>query len=111
MGSGAGSSARGVTLPPGFQETTALRGLDIPTAIEFAPNGRVFVAEKTGIIKTYTSLADTTPTVVADLRSKVHNYGARGLLSVVAHPSYPAQPYVYVYYTLDAPIGGRDPGG
>ena len=69
----------------------------------------MFVAEKTGIIKTYTSLADTTPTVVADLRAKVHNYGTRGLLSIVAHPSFPAQPYVYVYYTLDAPIGGTPP--
>ncbi len=101
--------AGAVTLPAGFEQTTAISGLTRPQDVELAPNGRVFVAEKTGIIKTYTTLADTTPTVVADLRGKVHNYGARGLLSIVAHPSFPAQPYVYIYYTLDAPIGGTPP--
>jgi glucose/arabinose dehydrogenase/PKD repeat protein len=101
--------AGAVTLPAGFEQTTVISGLTRPQDVELAPNGRVFVAEKTGIIKTYTNLADTTPTVVADLRGKVHNYGARGLLSIVAHPSFPAQPYVYVYYTLDAPIGGTPP--
>ena len=101
--------AGAVTLPAGFEQTTVISGLTRPQDVEIAPNGRVFVAEKTGIIKTYTSLADTTPTVVADLRGKVHNYGTRGLLSIVAHPAFPAQPYVYVYYTLDAPIGGTPP--
>ena len=69
----------------------------------------MFVAEKTGIIRTFDSLDDTTPTLFADLRTKVHNYGARGLLSIVADPGFPAKPYVYVYYTLDAPIGGTPP--
>ncbi|MGH2980076.1 MAG: PQQ-dependent sugar dehydrogenase [Solirubrobacterales bacterium] len=101
--------AGAVTLPPGFEQTTVISGLTRPQDVEIAPNGRVFVAEKTGIIKTYTSLDDTSATVVADLRGKVHNYGGRGLMSIVAHPSFPAQPYVYVYYTLDAPIGGSPP--
>src|SRR5687767_14384810 len=97
-------AAGAVTLPTGFEQTTVISGLTRPQDVEIAPNGRIFVAEKTGIIKTYSNLADTTPTVVADLRGKVHNYGARGLLSIVAHPTFPVQPYVYVYYTLDAPI-------
>ena len=50
------------TLPPGFQESTAFSGLTEPIAVEFAPNGRVFVAEKSGIIKTYTNLSDTSAT-------------------------------------------------
>src|SRR5215207_7473251 len=74
--------AGAVTLPPGFEQTTVISGLQRPQDVELAPNGRVFVAEKTGIIKTYTDLTDTTPTVVADLRGKVHNYGNRGLLSL-----------------------------
>ena len=57
--------AGAVTLPAGFEQTTVISGLTRPQDVELAPNGRVFVAEKTGIIKTYTSLADTTPTVVA----------------------------------------------
>ena len=72
--------AQAVQLPPGFEQATVIDGLTRPQDVEIAPNGRVFVAEKTGIIKTWSSLADTTPTVVADLGTQVHNYGGRGLL-------------------------------
>ena len=80
-----------------------------PQDIAIAPNGRVFVAEKTGFIRTYDSVDDTTPTLFADLRTQVHNYGSRGLLSIVVDPGFPAKPYVYVYYTRDAPLGGTPP--
>ncbi len=101
--------AGAVTLPPGFQQTKAIGGLERPMDVEIAPNGRVFVAEKSGIVKTYTSLADSSATVFADLRTQVHNYSNRGLLGLAVDPAFPASPYVYVYYTLDAPIGGTPP--
>ncbi len=101
--------ARAVTLPPGFQESSAFSGLTEPMAVEFAPNGRVFVAEKSGIIKTFTDLSDTTATQVADLRTKVHNYWDRGLMSIAVDPNFPAEPYVYMYYVHDAAIGGTAP--
>ena len=101
--------AAATTLPAGFQETVAFSGLDTPTAIEFAPNGRVFVAEKSGIVKTYQNAADTTATQVADLRTQVHNYWDRGLLGLAVDPNFPTEPYVYVYYAYDAPPGGTAP--
>ncbi len=101
--------ARAVTLAPGFQETTALQGLEIPTAISFAPNGRVFVAEKNGMLKTFDSISDNTPTVFADLRTQVHSFSDRGLLGLTVDPGFPANPYVYVMYAHDAPIGGTAP--
>src|SRR6185436_11383639 len=51
------------SLPPGFQEDVVLSGLDLPTAVRFSPDGRVFVAEKGGMIKVFDSLNDPTPTV------------------------------------------------
>ena len=102
--------AGAVTLPAGFEQTTAISGLTRPQDVELAPNGRVFVAEKTGIIKTLQQpRRPDPPRVVADLGTQVHNYGSRGLMSIVAHPNFPAQPYVYVFYTLNAPIGGTPP--
>ena len=101
--------AQGATLPPGFQESSAFSGLTEPMAVEFAPNGRVFVAEKSGIIKTFTDLSDPTATQVADLRTKVHNYWDRGLMSIAVDPNFPAEPYVYMYYVYDAAIGGTAP--
>ena len=105
----ANSPVGAVTLPPGFTQTKAIGNLERPMDVEIAPNGRVFVAEKSGIVKTYTNLADTSATVFADLRTQVHNYSNRGLLGLAVDPAFPANPYVYVYYTLDAPIGGTPP--
>jgi len=101
--------AGAVTLPSGFQETTAFSGLDQPMVVEFAADGRVFVGEKSGRVKVFDSLTDSTPTVFADLRTKVHDYWDRGLEGMVLHPNFPAQPYVYVYYVHDAAIGGTAP--
>jgi glucose/arabinose dehydrogenase/PKD repeat protein len=86
-----------------------LSGLDEPTAVQFAADGRVFVAEKSGVVKVFDSLADTSPTVFADLRTNVYNAWDRGLLGLALHPSFPAVPYVYVLYTHDAEIGGTAP--
>ncbi len=97
------------TLPPGFRETTVLRDLDFPMAARFAADGRVFVAEKSGLVKVFDSLADTVPATFADLRTKVHNFHDRGVLGLALDPSFPAKPYVYVLYTHDAAIGGTAP--
>jgi glucose/arabinose dehydrogenase len=37
------------TLRPGFQESVVFSGLTNPTAVRFAPDGRVFVAENEGL--------------------------------------------------------------
>src|SRR5687767_3115514 len=102
-------AAPAVTLPPGFEQTTAISGLVDPMDVEIASNGRVFVAEKSGIVKTFQSLSDTTPATVADLRTQVHNFSSRGLLGLAVDPAFPVKPYIYVYYTLDAPVGGIAP--
>jgi glucose/arabinose dehydrogenase len=78
------------TLPPSFQETTVFSGLSSPTAMRFSPDGRVFVAEKSGLIKVYASLTSTTPTVFADLRTQVDDYWDRGLLGLALDPGFPA---------------------
>jgi glucose/arabinose dehydrogenase len=101
--------AAAVSLPTGFQEQIVFSGLTEPTALRFAPDGRVFVAEKSGVIKVFDSLTDTTPTVFADLRTQVHNYWDRGLLDVALAPGFPTDPWVYVLYTFDAGIGGTAP--
>jgi glucose/arabinose dehydrogenase len=94
-------SAPAATLP-NFQESTALSGLINPTAVRFASDGRVFVAEKSGLIKVFDSLADSNgPTQFADLRTQVHNFWDRGMLGLALHPNFPATPHVYVLYTYD----------
>ncbi len=96
-------------LPSGFLETVVFSGLSYPTAVRFAPDGRVFVAEKGGTVKVFSSLSNPTPTVVADLSTNVDNYWDRGLIGLAVDPAFPTRPYIYVLYTLDAPPGGTVP--
>jgi glucose/arabinose dehydrogenase len=102
-------SAAGGVPPSGFSDVVAISGLVQPTTVAFAADGRVFVAEKSGLIKVFTSLADTTPTVFADLRTQVHNFWDRGLLGLALDPQFPTRPYVYALYTYDAVPGGTAP--
>ena len=106
---GHASPAAAATLPSGFKEETVLSGLQLPTSVRFAPDGRVFVAEKRGVIKEFDGLFDTTPRVYADLTRNVHNYWDRGLLDIELAPSFPTENVIYALYTYDAPIGGTAP--
>jgi glucose/arabinose dehydrogenase len=97
------------TLPSGFQDDAVLSGLTEPSNFAFAPDGRVFVGEKSGVIKVFDGLGDTTSTQVADLRSDVYNFWDRGLLGMALDPEFPTRPYLYVLYTRDALPGGTSP--
>jgi glucose/arabinose dehydrogenase len=97
------------TLPSGFDDSVVLSGLDQPTNVEFSQDGRVFVAEKSGLTKVFDNLSDRQPTIFADLRTQVHNYWDRGLLGLALGPGFPARPYVYALYTYDAPSGESAP--
>ncbi|MEX2238034.1 MAG: DNRLRE domain-containing protein [Dehalococcoidia bacterium] len=104
------------TLPAGFQETVVFDGLTAPTAVEFEPcsvggclswQTHVFVAEKSGVIKVFSSLTDFTAVTFADLSAEVHNYSDRGLLGLAIDPLFQeGQPYIYALYAYDGIIGG-----
>jgi glucose/arabinose dehydrogenase/PKD repeat protein len=97
------------TLPSGFRDSVVLSGLTNPTVLQFAPDGRIFVGQKNGVIKVFQSLTDTNPVTFADLSGGVQDYWDRGLLGLALPPNFPTSPYVYVLYAYDAPIGGTPP--
>ena len=97
------------TLPSGFRDTIAFGNLEEPTAVRFAPNGQVFVAEKSGEILLYENINDQTPQVFDDLRTKVYDAHDRGLLGLAIDPDYPTRPYVYALYTYDHILGDPEP--
>src|SRR5215211_5642495 len=67
------NSAQGAArLPPNFARSQVVGGLASPTAMEFAPDGRLFVAEQ------------------------------RGPLGVAFDPAFTNNHYVYLYYTQRA---------
>jgi len=102
-------SAQAQPLQPGFTESVVFDNLIDPTDVAFAPDGRVFMAEKSGLIKVFSSLSATTPTIAADLRTQVYNFWDRGLLSIALDPQFPVRPYLYALYTYDGKIGETAP--
>jgi len=102
-----GSASAG--LPSGFTQTTVFSGLTAPTNVRFASDGRVFVAQKNGMIKEFDSLSDSTPTTVIDFGTEVDDYWDRGLLGIALDPNFPTSPYVYALEAYDAAIGGTAP--
>ncbi len=110
------SAAGAVNLPPGFQARTLpfpvatsptyTNGLQKPSTLEFAPDGKIFVAERNGRVIEFDSKEDSTPTLVLSILDKVMAKGDRGILGMKLDPEYPTKPYVYLSYTYDAPIGG-----
>ncbi|HET9793351.1 MAG TPA: PQQ-dependent sugar dehydrogenase [Thermoanaerobaculia bacterium] len=96
-------------LLPGFQDSLVVGGLTHPTVVRFSPDGRMFVAEKSGLVKVFPSLYVPQPSIFADLTKNVDDYWDRGLLGMALDPGFPQKPYVYVLYAFDAPIGGTAP--
>src|SRR5678810_1388505 len=89
-------SALAATLPANFTETQFASGLTNPTAMAFAPDGRLFVCQQGGqlrIVKNAALLA--TPFVSLTVDSN----GERGLLGVAFDPNFATNSFVYVYYT------------
>ncbi len=85
--------------PVGFEETRVVAlGFD-PTAMDFAPDGRLFVAEQAGrlhVVKNGSLLPTPFLTVSADPTAE------RGLLGVAFDPDFATNRHVYVYYTSAA---------
>jgi len=101
--------AHATPLPDGFSEEFVATGFQIPVSIQFSPDGRIFVAERNGLIKVLDGIGDTTPAVFADLRTEVYSYYDRGLLGFALDPGFPSNPYAHVLYTYDGAIGGTAP--
>jgi len=90
-----------------FTTERVLGGLSQPTAIDWAPNGHMYIAHQGGRVLTY---VDDTLTTFIDLSGEVNNNWNRGLIGIDVHPDFPTQPYVYLLYTYDPPELPGAPG-
>src|SRR6185295_17418355 len=84
------------TLPAGFTET-AITGLSGPTAIEIAPDGRIFVCQQSGSLRVIKN-GVLLPTPFVTLN--VDPNGERGLLGIAFDPNFANNNFLYLYYTV-----------
>lgn len=86
------------TLPPGFfMEQEYVSGLNRPTDIKIAPDGRLFVTEKKGTVRIVENgvLLDQPFYSV-----NTQTVNERGLGGILLDPDFDNNGYVYLYYTL-----------
>lgn len=87
-------------VPAGFVETQIATGLVSPSAMAFAPDGRLFIAEQGGVVKVVKDgqlLPQPFVTVNED------SNGERGLLGIAFDPDFATNQFVYLYYTAATP--------
>jgi glucose/arabinose dehydrogenase len=93
--------------PPAVGELTATlfaTGFNEPVAIENAGDDRLFVVERSGIIRIVEPSGAVLPTPFLSITQRVDDTSSEmGLLGLAFHPNYKNNGYFYVYYT-------RDPG-
>lgn len=88
------------TVPAGFSDRVVASGLVSPTAMDFAPDGRLFVLEQTGVVRVIQN-GQLLPTPFVTLN--VDSSTERGLLGIAFDPHFETNHYVYLYHTVPAP--------
>ena len=92
------------TVPPGFTDTQVAAGLNGPTTMALAPDGRIFVAEQSGRLRVIKN-GQLLPTPFQNLSGTVDPRGERGLLGIAFDPNFASNNYIYLYYTQKAANG------
>ncbi len=88
------------TLPAGFTQDIVAAGLSNPTAFAFLPDGRILIAQKSGIVRIWKN-GTVLSTPFLDIRSQVNDYTDRGLIGLAVDPNFSSNGHVYVLYVYE----------
>jgi glucose/arabinose dehydrogenase len=94
--------AAAATLPSGFylENVSGPVAFVLPVAAAFAPDGRLFVVEKQGVVWVVRD-GERQLVPFLDLRAEVLNSHDRGMLGIALDPHFAENGRVYVAYTVD----------
>ena len=91
------AQAQSPTMPANFTHTLIEDELSGPTAMAFAPDGRLFMLEQGGRVRVFqNNQLLATPFVQVNTTTS----GERGLLGIAFDPDFQSNNYVYLYYTV-----------
>ena len=99
---GASHDAQALALPAGFSTVEQVAGLDVPTALAYAPDGRLFVAEKAGRVLVVDQGGRLQSAPVIDIRDHVNSYWDRGLLGLAVDADFATNHFLYLAYTYES---------
>jgi glucose/arabinose dehydrogenase len=94
------AASHAASVPDGFVDSTFVSVPSDATAMQFAPDGRLFVCQQSGglrVVQNGTLLSTSFLTLTVDAS------GERGVLGVAFDPDFATNHFVYVYYTATSP--------
>ncbi len=86
-------------VPNGFSETLIIDGLTSPTAMQFSPDGKLFILEDAGTIQVWDGSTLLQANFLQNSPISTQNFSERGLLGIAFDPDYETNRFVYLYYT------------
>ncbi|HEX5860615.1 MAG TPA: PQQ-dependent sugar dehydrogenase, partial [Nocardioides sp.] len=89
-----GATAR---VPAGFSQRTVVRQLPRPTDMAFAPDGRLFITLKSGVVR-YRRTNGSMATLL-NFSRRINDVGERGLLGIAVDPRFGTNGHLYLVYT------------
>jgi putative heme-binding domain-containing protein len=96
-----GSAVTGpIAIPPGFVRACTAQGITGATAMEIAPDGRIFLCEQTGTLRV---VRDDVLLPEPFARFEVDSSWERGLIGTALDPDFGRNGYVYVCYVTGGP--------
>jgi glucose/arabinose dehydrogenase len=98
--------AQAATVPTGFVDESVVTGLSFPTAMEFAPDGRLFICLQGGVVRVVKN-GSLLAAPALDLTPQVNSVGERGLLGIAFDPNFAITQRIYVHYTTLPPVHNR----
>jgi glucose/arabinose dehydrogenase len=91
------------SFPEGFTSVQVATGILKPTAMAFAPDGRIFIAQQDGAVRVVKNGSLLTTPLI---KLRVNVRGEGGLVGIALDPNFATSQYMYLYYTL--PDGSRN---
>lgn len=83
--------------PADFAQILVTAGLANPTALTFAPDGRIFVTEQGGRLRV---IKNNVLLPAPFVQLMVSSTGERGLIGITLDPDFATNNYLYLYYTV-----------
>jgi len=92
-------------IPEGIRLDTLASGLEVVWDMDRAADGRLFIAERAGRVRTLSGEGALVQEPWLDLVDRVYLGGESGIMGIAVHPEFPFEPWVYLMYSV-----GREPG-
>jgi len=87
------------TVPPkGFALRVLVRGLDEPTGFAWAPDGRIYISQKKGIVRVFDH---GRLRLFLNIRKQVNEYDERGLDDIALDPHFAQNRRMYLLFTRE----------